>query len=192
MRSPGKHCLVKAMCEQLLLWAPVDNLNTSLQWKTIAHEFYLHSCTVRQVFCLFTLYSVFLVGKLLDLWWVVTTAISRKFLSNFSSSDQCFSCHKLFKLECYGQRISQEFHKLFLLWITLHLKRVCFDCPVNTANWALKFSAIRNLFLTMIRLTRNFLVIEIVSHHTKGKCISLFTFILLGVWTMLFWDIHFQ
>ena len=82
MRSPGKHCLVKAMCEQLLLWAPVDNLNTSLQWKTIAHEFYLHSCTVRQVFCLFTLYSVFLVGKLLDLWWVVIPAISRKFLSN--------------------------------------------------------------------------------------------------------------
>lgn len=112
MRSPGKHCLIKAMCEQLLLWAPVDNLNTSLQWKTIAHEFYLHSCTVRQVFCLFTLYSVFLVWKSLGLWWVVVPAISRKSHSRlcFSSawSLQRLSGNKLPKLTCLAHRIFLE------------------------------------------------------------------------------------
>lgn len=55
--------------------------NTSLQWKTFAHEFYLHSCTVRQVFCLFTLYSVyFLVWKLLCLCWDVFQCLQGGFL----------------------------------------------------------------------------------------------------------------
>lgn len=105
----------------------------------------------------------FLLGSCLIFGELWQQLFQGSFFQNFSSSDQCFSCHKLFKLEYYGQRISQEFYKLILLWITLHLKRVCFDCPVNTANWALKFTAIRNLLLTMIGLTRNFLIIEIVS-----------------------------
>ena len=73
-----------------------------------------------------------------------------------------------------------KLHKLILLWITLHFKS-CFDCPVNTANWALKFSALGNLYLAMIRLIRNFLVIEIVRCCTTSKA-SVFPYLLLFYW----------
>lgn len=171
------------MCEQLLLWAPVDNLNTSLQWKTIAHEFYLHSCTVRQVFCLFTLYSVFLVWKLLYLWWVVVPAISRKSHSKFCFiSDQRLSCHEFVPLSI---RLMGFHYKTVLplkVFFTLVYSSLQYFFLIALSIKQIKFksSAIRNLLFT-IRLTRDFLDIAIVRYYTTPKT-SVFPYLLLFYW----------
>lgn len=61
MRSTGKHFLFKAMCEQLLLWAPVDNLTLHYSGRQLRMNFI---STVAQwdkffVFLVFIRFSLF-------------------------------------------------------------------------------------------------------------------------------------
>lgn len=70
-----KQCVSNYYCGIL------STTNTSLQWKTIAHEFYLHSCTVRQVLSFYFLFG-FSCWKELSLWWGELLAVQRKWFWN--------------------------------------------------------------------------------------------------------------
>lgn len=59
----SKQCVSNYYCGLL------STTNTSLQWKTLAHEFYLHSCTVRRQVLSFYFLFGHSCSKLLCLWW---------------------------------------------------------------------------------------------------------------------------
>lgn len=90
----GEHCLMKAMCEQLLLWTPVDNLTLHYSGRQLRMNFIFTVAQWDKFFVFLLCYSVFLVWKLLSLGWGYLLTIQRKGHLTCDTVTLIYSCWK--------------------------------------------------------------------------------------------------
>lgn len=143
------------MCEQLLLWTPVDNLTLHYSGRQLRMNFIFTVAQWDKFFVFLLFYSVFLVWKLLCLWWGVPLAIQRKCLSNpvtVMKRSTSVEFPTLFCLDDHIDKNEDWFRKVLLF-------RKSKKCSRFFMDWS-------DTILAQIPCD------DQASHLTKGHCIS--------------------